>query len=141
MTAKQYLQQAYHLDARINSKISQVDSLRELATKCTSVMTGMPRNPSPSTSLMADAVGKIIDLEAEINRDIDKLVDLKQEIVNVLKQLDDFQLRLLLELRYLCFQSWDEIAASMNVTTSWVFKLHRNALRAVEEILNKPEET
>ena len=82
MTAKEYLSQAYRLDQRIDSKIEQVASLNDLATKCTSTMTGMPRNPSGSTSTMADTVCKIIDLQAEINRDIDALVELKREIPN-----------------------------------------------------------
>lgn len=105
MTAKEYLQQALRLDERINSKISQLESLRELATKCTSTITGMPHNPSPSQSPMADAVCKIIDLQDEINRDIDHLVDLKRELVGVIRNVEDVECRLLLELRYLCFMS------------------------------------
>ena len=46
MTVKEYLGQAYRLDQRINSKLEQVASLNELATKCTSTLTGMPRNPN-----------------------------------------------------------------------------------------------
>ena len=87
MTAKEYLGQAYRLDQRINSKIEQVSSLNELATKCTTSLTGMPRNPNHATSRMADVVAKIIDLQAEINRDIDTLVDLKREIVSVIKDM------------------------------------------------------
>ena len=67
MTAKEYLNQAYRLDQRINSKIEQVASLNELATKCTSSLTGMPKAPNQATSTMAEAVTKIVDLQAEIN--------------------------------------------------------------------------
>jgi hypothetical protein len=67
MTVKAYLGQAYRLDQRINSKLEQIASLNELATKCTYTLTGMPRNPNRSTSTMTDAVA-IIDLQAEINR-------------------------------------------------------------------------
>ena len=35
MTAKEYLEQAYRLDQRIQSKQEQVDSLNDLATRCT----------------------------------------------------------------------------------------------------------
>ena len=84
MTAKEYLSQAHHLDQRIDAKIAQVASLNELATKCTATLTGMPRNPNCGGSTMADAVCKIIDLQGEINRDIDRLVDLKREIVEVM---------------------------------------------------------
>lgn len=34
MTAKEYLLQARYLDERINSKIQQIASLNELATRC-----------------------------------------------------------------------------------------------------------
>ena len=74
MNIREYLSQAYRLDQRINSKLEQVASLNELATKCTSTLTDMPRNPNRGTSTMADAVGKIVDLQAEINCDIDALV-------------------------------------------------------------------
>lgn len=131
MTAKEYLQQALRLDERINSKISQLDSLRELATKCTSTITGMPRNPSPSQSPMADAVCKIIDLQDEINRDIDHLVDLKRELVGVIRNVEDVECRLLLELRYLCFKSWEDIAVQMGYTTRNIHYLHKQALRLV----------
>ncbi len=33
MTAKEYLNQAYRLDQRINAKLEQVSSLNQLATK------------------------------------------------------------------------------------------------------------
>lgn len=131
MTAKEYLQQALRLDERINSKISQLESLRELATKCTSTITGMPRNPSPSQSPMADAVCKIIDLQDEINRDIDHLVDLKRELVGVIRNVEDVECRLLLELRYLCFMSWEDIAVQMGYTTRNIHYLHKQALRLV----------
>ena len=43
MKAKEYLTQAFRLDNRINSKIDQIASLNDLATKCTSRMVfGLP---------------------------------------------------------------------------------------------------
>lgn len=106
MTAKEYLMQAKFLDMRINSKIQQVEALNDLATSASSVLTGMPRNPNKATSKMADAVCKIVDLQAEINHDIDALVDLKKEISSTIKAVPSPELQTLLEKRYLCFQSW-----------------------------------
>lgn len=40
MTAKEFLNQAYLLDQRIKSKSEQIQSLNELATKCTATLTG-----------------------------------------------------------------------------------------------------
>jgi len=131
MTPKAYLQQALRLDERIHSKIEQIESLNELATKCTSAITGMPHNPSPSTSTMADAVMKIVDLQEEIKADIDRLVDLKRELVQVIKSVDEIECQMLLELRYLCYKSWDEIGVEMGYTVRNIHYLHKQALRLV----------
>ena len=132
MTAKEYLGQAYRLDQRINSKIEQVSSLNELATKCTTSLTGMPRNPNHATSRMADVVAKIIDLQAEINRDIDTLVDLKREIVSVIKGIENLEFQTLLEKRYLCFLTWEQIAVDMGYDLRYIHKLHNRALMEVK---------
>ena len=135
MTAKEFLNQAYLLDQRIKSKSEQIQSLNELATSCTATMTGMPHNPNRSTSHMADAVCKIIDLQNEINRDIDRLVDLKREIVAVIKAVEDTEYQTLLEKRYLCFQTWEQIAVDMHYSGKWILKMHDRALDVVEGIL------
>ena len=103
MTAKEYLSQARYLDARINTKIKQLEALNTLATSATSVLTGMPHSPNKATSKMADIVDKIVDLQAEINRDIDALVDLKGEMRSKLEMVPAEDYKAILEMRYLCF--------------------------------------
>ena len=136
MTVKEYLGQAYRLDQRINSKLEQIASLNELATKCTSTLTGMPRNPNRGTSTMADAVGKIVDLQAEINRDIDRLVDLKREMVSLIKAVDNTEYQTLLELRYLCFKTWEQISVDMGYSIQHIYRLRE---KAYDEIRVPPE--
>lgn len=136
MKAREYLSQAYRLDQRINSKLDQVQSLSELATKATSTLTGMPRNPNRATSTMADAVSKIIDLQAEINRDIDRLVDLKRDIVALVKSFDNTEFQTLLEKRYLCYMSWEQIAVDMNYSIHHLYKMHNLALDICDGILH-----
>ena len=131
MTAKEYLGQAYRLDQRINSKLEQVASLNELATKATSTLTGMPKNPNRATSKMADAVAKIVDLQAEINNDIDRLVDLKREIVGVIKTVNNPEYQTLLELRFLCGCKWEEVAIKMGYSIQHTYRMRDRALRKV----------
>jgi hypothetical protein len=136
MTTKEYLGQAYRLDQRINSKLEQIASLNDLATKCTGVLTGMPRNPNRGTSTMADAVAKIVDLQAEINRDIDRLVDLKREMVSLIKAVDNTEYQTLLELRYLCFKTWEQISVDMGYSIQHIYRLRE---KAYDEIRVPPE--
>lgn len=131
MTAKEYLSQAYHLDKRIDSKIEQLKALNLLATKCTSTLSDMPKSQSISNSRLEDTVVKIVDLQEEINRDIDSLVDLKRDIVRTIKSVQNPEYQIILELRYLCFKTWEEIAVQMNCSIDNVFKIRKNALKSV----------
>lgn len=129
--------QAKFLDMRINYKIQQVEALINLATSASSVLTGMPRNPNKATSKMADTVAKIVNMQAEINRDIDELVDLKKEISSTIKAVPNPEHQTLLEKRYLCFQSWEIIAVDMYYSMHRLYKLHNQALNICDGILKR----
>ena len=63
MTAKEYLSQALNIDRSINSKLEQVASLHELATKATTLMSDMPGSPNRNIHKMEDAIVKMVELE------------------------------------------------------------------------------
>ncbi len=132
MKVKEYLGQAYRIDQRINSKLEQIISLRDLATKATSTLSDMPHGTKKGTSSMENIICKMVDLENEINDDIDKLVDLKREIVSVIKKINNPEHQTLLELRYLCFKTWEKIAVDMGYSIQNAYKLHDRALECVE---------
>lgn len=132
MTSKEYLGQAYRIDQRINSKLEQVASLRELATKAsTPAYSETPPSGTRNIHPMEGIVVKIIDLEREINEDIDTLVDLKREITGVIKSIKNPEYQTLLELRYLCFRSWEQIAVTMGYSLQHIFRLHDKALNTI----------
>lgn len=131
MTAKEYLNQAYRLDQRINSKLEQVMSLRDLTTKATATMSDMPSGGSRNAYRMQDIIGKIIDLENEINRDIDTLVNLKRELVAAIKAVSDPECQTLLELRFLCFKTWEQIAVEMDYSIQHIYRLRNRALKMI----------
>ncbi len=128
MTAKEYLNQAFRIDQRINSKLEQVESLRALCTRTSSTLSDMPKNPNKGISKFEDIMTKIIMMENEIKSDIDRLVTLKKEVSDTINAVDSVECRMLLELRYLCFHTWEDIAAEMNYTVRNVHLLHSKAL-------------
>lgn len=131
MIAKDYLGQAYRLDQRINSKLEQIQSLNELATKCTSTLTDMPHSATPNIRSMEQTIAKMVDLKAEINSDIDRLVDLKHDIVSTIKAVNNTEHQTLLELRYLCFKTWEQIAVTMGYGIDNIFKMHKKVLAQI----------
>lgn len=134
MTAKEYLSQARFLDMRIKSKIQQIESLNDLATSCTAVISDMPRNPNRGGTKMADAVMKIIDLQEEIKKDMNELVELKREIMGVIKSVSNIEYQTLLEKRYLCFLSWEKIAVELGYSIQHTYRMHDAALKEIGDI-------
>ena len=135
MTPKEYLNQAYWLDRRIDSKLEQLSALKDMVTKTTSAMTDDVVSHTRNVHSMQDVVAKIIDMQAEINADIDRLVDLKSEIMHVIKDVRNPEHQTLLELRYLCFKSWEYVAEQMGYNVRHIYRLHDEA---VEQILSAP---
>lgn len=130
--AKNYLMRAYRVDQRIENKLGQIALLNDLATKATVTYSDMPRNPNKGQSRLEDVIIKIIDIKTEIHADMLELVDLKKEIMDCIKRVEDPELQLILELRYLNYMSWERIAGELGYGIDNVFKLHRKALDFVE---------
>ena len=131
MSPKEYLSQAMYIDQRIDSKLQQVATLRESAAKVTATLTDMPRSASPNPQAMENTIVKIIDLENEINRDVDRLVDLKAEVKRVISRLSSPDQQLVLELRYLCFKPWSEIMETLGISETSVYRVHGEALKNI----------
>ena len=132
MTVKEYLNQAYWLDRRINSKLEQLSALKDMATKTTSIMSDDVVSHSRNVHSMQDVIDKIIDMQAEINADIDRLVDLKREIMQVIKAVQNPEHQTLLELRYLCFKSWEAVADELGYNVRHVYRLHDEAVEQMK---------
>jgi hypothetical protein len=131
MTAKEYLEQARYLDQRINSKLTQVESLRSLATRITTVYSDMPHNASRDNHKFEKILAKIVDLESEIDSDVDRLVDLKKEIMTAINAMKDDKYRVLLEMRYLGQQTWEQISVQLGYDSRYIRKMHGWALQKI----------
>lgn len=133
MTVKEWLSQVRTLDASINAKMEEVTRLRALWMRCTQQFSGSPtaggRKPD-----WADTFARIEKLENDLNVSINRLTALKSEILHTLEQVQDPELRLLLELRYIRGCSWTKICAEMAYERAQIFRKHKKALIIVENV-------
>ena len=131
MTPKEFLQQIRSADRLIDSKLKQLECLRDETTRTSSMISDMPRSDSPNLQRMESTIVKLLDLEAEINADIDQLVDMKRVARDAINALSNADQRLVLELRYLCYKTWPWIADELGFSISNVYRLHDNALKSI----------
>ena len=136
MNAKEYLNQAKMLDQRINVKLDRVSRLRSMTQKITASYDGEQVSHTRNVTSLQDTIIRLMEEEESLNAAIDRLVDLKREVAGVLAQIQDTDCQLLLELRYLCFRSWEEISEVMHMHIRTVYKVHGRALQKVDAVIN-----
>jgi predicted transcriptional regulator len=135
MRAREFMSQALYIDQRINSKIEQVMSLRELAGKASATLTNTKVSGTKNVHRMEDAIVKMAELEEEINAEVEVLVELKREISRIVGRVENPACQTLLSLRYLCFKRWEQIAEDMSYSIQHTHRIHGAALEAVETFL------
>lgn len=135
--AQLYLERVEKLDAIIKNKLIEQRQWKDIALGITANMGGEKVQSSGSQSKMADALNKCIDMEAEIDRAVDKLVDTKKEIIAVIEQLDSPIEYNVLHLKYIQFKEFQEIADKYGKEYGWATTTHGRALAHVQEILDR----
>lgn len=142
MKAKEYLQQLQRLDTVINQKIKEVDDLRLKSRSVGSIDYSKERvQTSPSGDApFVKLIGRIIDLEAEINAEIDAFADEKYRIINQIQGLKNSKYIEILYKHYVEFKRLEVVAVEMNFTYQYVVELHGYALKdfqtTYENLLN-----
>lgn len=137
MTAKEYLRQVRMTNCRIDSKLVQLANLRDEVTRASALMSDMPSAASPNRQSMENIIVKIVDLEREINEEIDQLVDLKRILLEVIRDVGESEYQALLEMRYLGYKTWEDIAGTMGYELRWIYRIHAKALQAAETLMIK----
>jgi len=130
MMAKEFLRQAYRLNELINSDLEELQNLRELSRSVSSPVFEEKISGTKSTDPpFVRYVGKIIDLEKQIQQEVDRLVKLKGDIREAINQMQNVDEKLLLRYRYINFLNWEEICVNLNVSIRTVHRLHSSALQ------------
>lgn len=134
--AKEYLQKMRMYDARIESKLLEVQQLKAMITKITPTLKEDVVTASGNQDKLGDAVAKIVDLESEINKDIDCYVDLKREVKAKLERLTNPNYYKVLEKRYVQYYTFERIATEMHYSYRNITKLHGRALQAFARVID-----
>lgn len=127
------LREIKKMDVLINSKLLELERLKELLTKVNIASYEDRVQTSHTGNGWEDTIQKIIDLEEQINRDIDRFVDYKKECQKVIDQLDDVNLIELAYKRYFEYKTFESIADEMNFSIQWVFILNGRLLKRIDK--------
>lgn len=127
--AKDFLNRGYRSRERIQAKKERIDNWRRIAESITAAIKPAASFSSTTSKKVEDCVCNIIELQDEIQAEISELTQIEREIgIAISRSVEDPTLRALLEMRYLNYLKWEEIAVRLDITFRWTMTLHSRAL-------------
>lgn len=135
MTLKDFLNQGYHAKARIRAKEERIENWRQIAESITAQIRPDSAGSSLPSKKVEDCACNIVDLQNEIKEEIAALVQAEREVGKFIREapLDETD-RFIMELRYLNYKKWEEIAVELNYAYRWIMRRHKRAIAVLEEL-------
>ena len=125
---KEYLHRGWTLREEIIKKEQKLEFWRSLATSTSGAGLGSGGN---TQSKMELATIQVVDLEKEIKEDLDKLASIEIETLKYIKELDlEENNKLILQMRYVGYQSWKKIEQVLNYTVEYTSRKHNLILKS-----------
>lgn len=131
MNVEERLNKIREMDEAINRKIQRKTEIMCCATKITPGLDGMPHAPGVSDKV-GNAAQCIVDLEAEIDRDIDALVAYEDDMCKLISILPKLQYNVLL-MFYVQGMSIVEIGDKLHYSPQYMGAVRRQALQYLEK--------
>lgn len=125
-----YLSRYRRLNERIDRLLEEQSRWRERALKITPTLSQAPGGGG-SGSPIERPMDKVLEIEKEVDREIDEMQIVRKEIRETLNQLEDENLKLLMEYRYIDGLTWEQIAVKMNYCWRQVCRKHGQALTKI----------
>ena len=131
-----YLRSAWYYQKKADFLNEKIMVLRAKATKITTSY-----QDAPSFGGFEDhrqqVIAEMVDTEREYRKMTQQCRNKLQEIAFFINQLESFQERIVLQMRYLYFENWQDIAIALNYHERAIFKVHGRALLHLLEIHQK----
>ncbi|MFA0814915.1 MAG: DUF1492 domain-containing protein [Anaerofustis sp.] len=129
----EFLGEARRLREYIMIKEEQLASLREAAER---IVPGANRYAGVSSGHRGggkeDLLCKIMDMESDLVTEIRKMVEAMERVKKAVEAVEDKTMRMILEMRYLNFKTWEDISETMCYSERHIYRLHTQALQYVK---------
>ncbi len=137
--AKAYLKRIRRMDEMIRQRQHELMDLSARRTSLRATDYSSVRvQTSPDCGSSTAAIDRIVDLEAEIARRIERYTETRHKIIDMIEELD-VEYSEILYRRYVEYKSFEAIACDLCISYSWAVHMHGEALRRFSELLEKDD--
>lgn len=131
MCVKDKLQEYLWINRNIEQLENELLVIESRVMKVTPTLSDLPKMKGYNDTL-AENVGKMIELQNIINKNLNKLYGLKVEIETLINKLPTRE-QYLVRARYLENKTWEQICVDMNYCWKQIHNIHSKALNLISE--------
>ena len=122
-----HLKQIRLIDKEINQMLNELERIR-----CSLMRSSQLKQVSVQESKVGskdDVYIKMIEYNDKINQKVDELIDTKKKVFDIIEQIKDHEQRLILKMRYVDCEKWEDIEQELHVSKNTMHRIHRKALK------------
>lgn len=134
---KNYLREVRHLHLYTQLLCARAEKYREMAMQATGRADAIRVSGTPDHSKVEKYILELWEAHEELQQRISDMLKEARKAEKLIARLEDERYHAVLQLRYLCGCTWEEISQQLRFTPRWVHKLHGEALSELEKIARK----
>lgn len=135
-----YLRSAWYYQKKADFLNEKILVLRSRAQKITTSFQDVPTFGSFEDHRQ-QVIAEMVDLEREYGKSMMMCRNKAKEIEFVIGLLENHQEKIVLEMRYLHYDNWVDIAINLNYSVQMIYKIHGRALINLLKINKQAEQT
>lgn len=135
MKAIDYLEQVDACESRIENKITEIQRLEAMATNISSHLSEVKVSSTPNPQRIQEVWTRLIEAQAELMDEVDRLIALKIEVISILEKLPPIEYDVLYKI-YISHYSVQQVAEKKNYTRQGIYDIKDRALEKLQKILD-----
>ena len=129
LKVKEYLREVRSKQRYAQVLCERAQRYREMAMRATGRVSAVRLGGTSRRSKVEDNVLAMMDTEKELKKRIDELMQETRRVEKMISLMTDERYHAVLQLRYLCGMSWEEVAQKLHFSVRWVHKLHGEGIK------------
>jgi len=128
------LRDVRHCQLRTIALCTRAEQFREMAMQATGRTDAIRVSGTTDRSKVEKYILELWDVHNELQQEISYLMAKSRAAEKLIEKLTDDRHRTVLQLRYLCGLTWEDISEKLHFTLRWVHKLHKEAIEKLEQM-------
>lgn len=130
---KEYLSSLRFAEKMIEIKLEKIEETRELALRVNQALNPVKVQGGQRKNIVEEVAIKVAGLTQQLEKQVDEYKELQSNVVKLIESVPDSTEREILDLRYVHFKKWEEIADIVAYTRMNVSRIHIKGLNSISK--------